>query len=47
MLAQRMGFEMSEPKMDKTSFSVVSLRDSDDVDYWLTKTPLAKPPSPK
>ncbi len=33
------------PKMDKSAFSVVSLdeADSDEVEYWLAKTPYERP----
>jgi len=34
--------EMSEEKMDKTAFSVVDLREADDDDYWLSRTPLER-----
>jgi len=30
---------MDEPRVDRTAFSVVSLRDPDDTDYWWNRSP--------
>jgi len=35
--------DLSEYRMDKTAFSVVSLAEADDeLEYWLTKSPLER-----